>query len=182
MRAAFFLCLLSLSNLSGGPARAAEAPGIELDALLARVGREAVLLSDLQRFAEVDKVLTCAGVSKRETPLPTDRKALTSVYVEEELMYQEARAKKVSTAGQIPLSVQMILSKDACRARWVSLGDKYSKVFRTETRTREGEGLLVRELEKRILVLKFRKREVIPDLEHWKREAGLRYPVKIYLE
>lgn len=182
MRATLLLSLLSLSYFGNALARGAEASGIELDSLLAKVGREAVLLSDLNRFVEVDKVLACAGVSKRDTPLPTDRKALTSVYVEEELMYQEARAKKVSTAGQIPLSVQMILSKEACRSRWIALGEKYSRIFRTETRTREGEGLLVRELEKRILVLKFRKREVIPDFELWKREAGQRYLVKIYLE
>lgn len=164
------------------PSSASEPQGIELDSLLAKVGREAVLLSDLQRFADVDRILICAGVSKRENPLPADKKALLNAFIEDELMYQEARAKKVQTAGQIPLSVQMIMSKDSCRNRWVNLGEKYSKMYRTEARAREGEGLLVRELEKRVLVEKFRKKEVIPDLELWKREAALRYPVKIYLE
>src|SRR5690606_27953071 len=105
-----------------------------------------VLLSDLQRYADVEKVLACAGVAKRESALPSDRKALLKAYIEDELMYQEARAKKIQTAGQIPLSVQMIMSKDSCRSRWVSLGDKYSRIYRTESRAREGEGLLVREL------------------------------------
>jgi hypothetical protein len=147
------------------PAEAIAADSTEVDALLGRVGREAVLVSDLQRFSSVDKVLACAGVLKREKPLPTDRLALLRIYVDEELMYQEARAKKVSTAGQIPISVQMIQGKESCRSQWLSLGGKYSRLWRTETRPREGEGMLVRELEKRVLVEKFRKSEVIPDFE-----------------
>lgn len=175
------LLLLSFALLSAPPARAAE-PGVEVDGLVAKVGREAVLLSDLQRFADVDKVLVCAGVLKRDKELPTERKPLLNAYVDEELLYQEARAKKTSTAGQVPLSVQMIQGKEACRAKWLALGERYSKVWRTESRPREGEGLLVRELEKRVLVEKFRRSEQIPDLEIWKREALSRYPVKVYLE
>ncbi|WP_207750259.1 hypothetical protein, partial [Clostridioides difficile] len=70
-----------------------------VDALLAKVGREAVLLSDLLRFADVEKVLECAGVVKREKPLPTERKALLNVYIDEELFYEKARAKKLGTGG-----------------------------------------------------------------------------------
>ncbi|MGZ3685458.1 MAG: hypothetical protein ACXVCI_16470, partial [Bdellovibrionota bacterium] len=138
--------------------------GLEVDALLATVGRDAVLLSDIQRFADVDKVLQCAGVVKRKDALPTDRKALLNAYIDEELFYQEARLKKTNTAGQIPLSVQMIQSKAACREKWLALGDRYSKVWKTETRTKEGEGMLVRELEKRVLVERFRKSEVVQDV------------------
>jgi hypothetical protein len=176
-----FLLALALFAPPAAPASAATS-GFEVDALLARVGRDAVLLSDLDRFADVDKVLQCAGVVKREKPLPTERKALLAVYVEEELFYQEARTKKTSTAGQIPLSVQRIQNKERCRAEWLALGDRYSKVWKTENRAREGEGMLVRELEKRVLVEKFRRTEVMPDVELWKREATARYPVKIYLE
>lgn len=158
----------------------AHAAGVEVDSLLAKVGREAVLLSDLNRFADVDKVLLCADVVKRDSVLPSDRKALLNAYVDEELLYQEARMKKVSTSGQIPISVQAILSKDDCRSQWLALGQRYSKIWRTEMRTREGEGLLVRELEKRVLVEKFRK--TVPDFDLWRREAGVRYPIKIYLE
>jgi len=159
-----------------------EKGGVEVDALLAKVGREAVLLSDLRRFADVDKVLQCAGVVKREKALPSVRKELLSAYIEEELLYHEARAKKVSTAGQIPLSVRSIQSKESCKTQWLELGQLYAKSWRMESRQREGEGLLVRELEKRVLVEKFRRSEVIPDIELWKREAGVRYPVKNYLE
>lgn len=155
---------------------------IEVDALLAKVGNDAVLLSDLQRFRDVDQILQCAGVVKREKPLPAERKALLNAYVDEELLYQEARAKKVSTAGQIPLSVQKIQAKEACRGRWLKLGESYTKLWRTAGHSRDGEGMLVRELEKRVLVEKFRHAEAMTDVEIWKREASVRYPVKIYLE
>jgi len=178
----FFSIILCSGFCLAISAVAADLKGIEVDALLAKVGREAILLSDIQRYFEVDKVLLCAGVYKREKPLPAERKALLSAYIDEELMYLEARAKKINTDGQIPLSVQLILSKDSCRAKWLSLGDRFTKVFRTESRAREGEGLLVRELEKRVLVESFRKKEIMPDLELWKREASVRYPVKVYLE
>jgi len=172
---------LVITALLAWKAFAAEG-GAEVDALLATVGRDAVLLSDVQRFADVDKVLECAGVVKRKEPLPSERKALLSLYVDEELFYQEARNKKTNTAGQIPLSVQQIQSKEACRAKWLALGDRYSKTWKTENRAREGESMLVRELEKRVLVEKFRKAESIPDLDLWKREALVHYPVKIFLE
>lgn len=172
---------LVIAALVAWKAFAAEG-GTEVDALLATVGRDAVLLSDVQRFADVDKVLECAGVVKRKDALPTDRKALLNVYVDEELFYQEARNKKTSTAGQIPLSVQQIQSKDACRSQWLALGDRYSKAWKTSGRAREGESMLVRELEKRVLVERFRKAESIPDPDLWKREALVHYPVKIFLE
>lgn len=159
----------------------AKAP-IEIDALVAKVGREAVLQSDLLRFKEVTLVLTCAGVVKREEPLSEDRRLLIDAYVEEELMYLEARSKKISTAGLIPEAVRAIHKKEECKSRWQRLGQSFSSFYRTETRAREGESLLVRELEKRVLVERFRKTELIADGELWRREARARYPVKVYLE
>jgi hypothetical protein len=156
--------------------------GLEMDSLLAKVGREAVLYSDLQRFADVDKVLSCAGVVVREKPLPAERKPLLEAYIDEELMYQEARAKKIGTAGSIPETVQLIHEKAVCRNRWQKLGDRYSKFWRTETRAREGESLLVRELEKRVLIERFRRGKTITDFDLWKREVKVRFPVKIYIE
>jgi hypothetical protein len=172
------LPLLAAAFLTAAPAFAADT----VDALLAKVGREAVLLSDLQRFRDVSAVLDCAGVVRREAALSEDKKALLDAYVEEELMFQEARSRKISTAGLIPQAVKSIHKTDACKTRWQKLGDEYSKVFRTENRAREGESLLVRELEKRVLVERFRKSEAAADGEVWKREAKSRYPVKVYLE
>ncbi len=163
-------------------AMAASDENIEIDSLLAKVGREAVLLSDLRRFSEVDKILGCAGVVKREKALPIERKALLNAYIEEELYYLEARTKKTGTLGQIPLSVQAIISKESCHSKWLALGERYAKIWKTETRSREGESLLVREFEKRVLVEKFRHTEVIADSDVWRREAAVRYPVKIFIE
>jgi hypothetical protein len=155
---------------------------VKVDALVAKVGREAVLESDLQRFREVNEVLVCAGVLKREAPLSTERAALLEQYIEEELMFLEARTRKISTAGMIPQAVRQIHGRENCKSSWQQLGQSYSKFFRTAVRAREGESLLVRELEKRVLVDKFRKSELISDGELWKREAKSRNPVKVYLE
>jgi hypothetical protein len=159
-----------------------DAKAEELDALIAKVGREVVLVSDLQRFRDVTGVLECAQIVRREPPLPDGKKALLDVYIEEELMYQEARSRKLSTAGLIPQAVRDIYKLDDCKNRWKKLGENYSKTYRTDTRVREGESLLVRELEKRVLVEKFRKSEALADGELWKRDAKTRYPVKVYLE
>jgi hypothetical protein len=149
---------------------------------VAKVGREAVLQSDLLRFREVAGILECAGAVKRNPPLPSESRQLLDAYVEEELMYLEARSKKISTAGLIPQAVRAIHQKEECKRRWQKLGQDFSAFFRTETRTREGEGLLVRELEKRVLVERFRKTELIADGELWRREVRNRHPVKVYVE
>lgn len=153
-----------------------------VDGLVAKVGREAVLLSDLRRFRDVGRVLACAKVLVRAEAIPENRKELLEMYVEEELLYLEARSRKLSTAGLIPQAVHAVHQDPDCRARWQRLGQEYSKTYRTEQRVREGESMLVREVEKRLLVEKFRKGESISDGELWRREARARFPVKMYLE
>lgn len=151
-----------------------------VDSLVAKVGREAVLLSDLHRFQEVNRVLVCAGV--RKDSLPQEQKLLLESYIDEELMYLEARSRKVATTGLIPEAVRSIHKNAECRLAWQGLGQDFSRFFRTDTRAREGESLLVRELEKRVLVERFRKTELGADGELWRREAKSRYPVKVYIE
>lgn len=153
-----------------------------VDGLVAKVGREAVLLSDLRRFRDVGRVLACAKVLVRAEAIPEGRKELLDMYVEEELLYLEARSRKLSTAGLIPQAVHAVHQDPACRDSWQKLGREYSKIYRTEQRVREGESMLVREVEKRLLVDKFRKGESISDGELWRREARARFPVKMYLE
>jgi hypothetical protein len=177
MSRGFLLLLLPFASAFG-----ADRAAVTVDALLAKVGREAVLLSDLLRFADVEKVLECAGVVKREKPLPTERKALLNVYIDEELFYEKARAKKLGTGGHIPAAIQQIQSKAVCRANWLRLGEQYDKRWKTENRAREGEAMLVRELEKRVLVEQFQRSEQVSDIEIWKREASVQFPVKIFLE
>jgi hypothetical protein len=155
---------------------------VPVDALIAKVGREPVLQSDLNRFRDVYEVLNCSKFLSREVDTKAETKALLEAYIEDELMYLDARSRKVSTAGLIPQIIKAIHKNDICKEKWQKLGTSYSKLYRTETRLREGESLLVRELEKRVLVDKFRKTEVIADGELWKREAKSRHPVKVYLE
>jgi hypothetical protein len=169
----FFLLFISSLAFAQQP--------VGVDALVAKVGREAVLQSDLLRFKEVKEVLVCAGVLK-EAPASGDKRQLLDAYVEEELMFLEARHRKVSTAGLIPQAVRLIHQNDLCKARWQRLGQEYSRFFRTKSRAREGESLLVRELEKRVLVERFRGTELVADGELWRREARARHPVKVYFE
>lgn len=171
---AFFFVLSAL-------ALAAE-PSTKVDGLLAKVGREPVMASDLDRFVDLDDILICAGKRSSERVLPTAQAQLLSVYVEEELMYQEAKAKKLSTDGATQDAVKTIHSRPACKTKWQNLGEKYITLWKTGAHPREGQSLLVRELEKRVLVDKFRKSEFIGDMDVWRREARTRYPVKIYLE
>lgn len=164
------------------PGFSAGADSALVDGLVAKVGREAVLLSDLRRFRDVDAVLACAKVLVRAQPVPAGRKELLETFIEEELLYLEARSRKLSTAGLIPQAVHAIHQAPECRARWQAMGMEYSKLYRTDQRVREGESMLVREVEKRLLVEKFRKGESIADGELWRREARARFPVKMYLE
>jgi hypothetical protein len=118
-------------------------------------------------------------VLQREKPLPKGQKELLDFYIDEELVYLEAKSHRLSTAGLIPEAVHAIHENARCNSRWQDLGKKYSHFWRTENRRREGESLLIRELEKRVLVEKFRKTEVITDAELWQREVKARYPVKL---
>lgn len=155
---------------------------VELDSLLAKVGREPVMLSDLVRFRDVDRVLGCAGKRARDKDLPSDTKELLNFYIDAELMYLEARNKKINITGQLPEIVKVIHKKEECKNQWQSLGEKYSKYWKTEGRPREGESVLVRELERQVLIEKFRKTELSSDGELWRREERVKFPVKIYLE
>lgn len=155
---------------------------VRMDALLAKVGRESVSLTDLQRFREVDKVLACAGIVKRPAELPDQLRPLLDAYIDEELIYLEARSHKLSIAGMLQESVRTIHKTAACKSNWQSLGEKYGKFWRTPSRPREGESQLVRELEKRLLVERFRKNELNADSELWRREVKARYVVKVYLD
>jgi hypothetical protein len=146
------------------------------------VGRESVTYTDLQRFREVDRVLVCAGIVKRATDLPEQLRPLLDVYIEEELMYLEARTRKLTIAGSLQETVKAIHQNSSCKSMWQNLGEKFGKFWKTPSRPREGESQLVRELEKRILVERFRKNELNADSELWRREVKVRYSVKVYLD
>lgn len=178
----FLLTLIWFSAPASAQSRGPASLNVAVDSLVAKVGNEAVLLSDLTRFAQVNEVLACAGVLQRDKPLPKEERDLLSAYVDDELIYLDAKSKKLTTGGMIPQAVRAIHDKGECRAQWQALGKKYSTFWRTEVRQREGESLLVRELEKQVLVERFRKTEIVTDADLWRREARTRYPVKILRE
>jgi hypothetical protein len=150
------------------------------DALVGRVGQEAVTLNDLTRFRDIEGVMSCAGLRKKVND--ADMQSTLRRYVDEELFYLEARAKKQSSSGELTDTIESIRSKKACRDDWNQLGKLYGKAWETDARPREGEGLLVRELEKRLLVDHFQKTENLGERAEWIREAKIRHPVKLYLE
>jgi hypothetical protein len=176
-----FLILLSLYLPSMAGAHGSGREPFEADALLAEVGHEAVLLSDLERFSEVTKVLDCAGVVKAKTLAP-GRKALLDAYIEEELMFLDAKAKKLATDGMVTESKSRIFAKHACRTSWQKLGENYNAYWRTEARNSEGGGLLARELEKQVLVEKYRRSKTITDPDLWNREIRAHFPVKVFMD
>ncbi len=158
------------------------AKAMRLDGLLAKVGRESVSYTDLLRFREVDKVLACAGIVKRAADLPDQLRPLLDAYLEEELMYLEARSRKLSAPGMLQEAVSSIHKVPECKAGWQNLGERYGKFWRTASFPREGESQLVRELEKRVLVERFRKNELNADSELWRREVKARYAIKVYVD
>lgn len=153
-----------------------------VDALLGHVAQEPILRSDLKRFRDTIEILDCCGLRDKQRMPKKEEKDLLEAYIDEEIMYIEAKNKKISSAGMISEAVSAIHKVAACKKSWLDLGDRYNKQWQTKLRPREGQGVLVRELEKRLMVDKFRSSELVSDSELWRKEARARYPVKIYLE
>ncbi len=177
----FSLLSFLLISMPGGAATL-NADALFYDALVARVGREAVLVSDLKRYEEIDGVMVCAGLRPLATKKSDTTADQVSLYVEEELIYQDARTKKVSTTKLIPDAIAAIRSKPSCQKNWQSLGRRYSKLWATPNRPLEGESMLVLELEKRLLVDRYLKENAISDRTVWVREAKVKTQVKLYLD
>ncbi len=77
-----------------------------LDALLAKVGREGISLSDLIRYQDTVHILQCVELRKNtETKTSIDQNdqssfaAILPLYIEEELIYTEARSRKNFSGG-----------------------------------------------------------------------------------
>lgn len=159
----------------------ARADAVLFDALIARVGQEAITLNDVTRFRNVEAVMLCSRLRSKKR----DREDLQSTlnrYVEEELFYLAARTQKLGASGALSEAIKIIRDHKDCREDWNQLGRLYGKAWETDSRPREGEGLLVRELEKRLMVDRFLKAENIGDRGDWIREARIHHPVKLYLD
>lgn len=160
----------------------AHAAPLLLEATVAKVGREVVTVSDLVRYHEVDAVLRCADLRKGAAPLGQDFSGILNVYVEEELIYAEARAKKTSSSGSMRAAIEAIQRKSACLKQWQEQGKRSGRIWSTAGRPREGEAMLVRELEKRLTVDNYIKDKIPGDRSIWIREARVRVPVKLFLD
>lgn len=154
------------------------------DALLARVGRDSVTLSDLVRFQQVEVIMSCAGLRTGANTETTGAsfEIVLNRFIEEELIYSEARTKKNAAKSMISDAIKAIQSNKKCQKDWRDLGKKYSTIWSTKGRPLEGEGMLVRELEKRLMIDAFTKTQIQGDRGIWLREAKVKIPIKLYLE
>lgn len=171
--------LLLLAALSSSIAIAEK--GFLAEALLARVGREAVTLSDVVRFQDVESVMRCAGLRQKEGSQEAFG-ALLGRYLEEELIFSEANTKKITNQRMIGDAVNKIHQDKKCQSEWQAAGKRYGKIWSTKARPLEGEGMLVRELEKRLQIDNYTKTQIQGDKGIWLREAKVKIPVKLYLE
>lgn len=154
-----------------------------VEALLARVGREAVTLSSLTRFSDVEKIMQCAGLRSTSSPeAKANMQQGLEQYLEEELIYVEATGKKKGFDGLLPLAIQAIHKKENCLKNWQNLGERYTKLWSTSRRPRDGESMLVRELEKRMMIDKFSKEQIQGDRSAWLREEKVKIPIKLYTD
>lgn len=180
---AILFSLLILGNLFC--LRTVDAEPIIAEALVARVGRDAVLLTDLVRFKEIEQIMICAKLrdkSQSGTPDVEHFQALLNRYIEEELMFQESRTKKSSTSSRLREAVQAIQAKPSCLHTWQELGNRFSILWGTPSRPKEGEAQLVRELEKRLIVQNFEKEQIQGDRSAWLRGARVKTPIKLFLD
>lgn len=155
---------------------------IAVDALLARVGKEAVLESDLERYADMDNILRCLGIKKSGSTPSISRLDLLNKYIDDEILYLDARSKKAKQLGIINTAVKDIYKKDECKKQWLDLGKKYSKYWNIDSRRKEGEGQLIKELEKRIFLHKYIESLSEGDAGAALQEAKIKTIVKVYME
>ena len=103
-------------------------------------------------------------------------------YIEEELMYQEARSKKMSSTGFLQNAITSIQKKKNCLQEWQELGKRFGGMWSTSKRPHEGESMLVRELEKRLLVDNFEQTQIKSERGLWVREQKVKIPIRLYLD
>lgn len=127
--------------------------------------------------------MVCAKL--RQAPAEEEKEKLPLLlnrFIEEELIASEARTKRSGIVRLLGEAVEAIHADRNCRRRWQDLGHRYGTLWNTSAHPREGETMLVRELEKRMLVDHYLKTEAITDRGIWLREVKTKNPVKIFLD
>lgn len=154
-----------------------------VEAMMARVGEESIRHSDLIRYKAVVDIMYCSGLRLRPPGSMNESvRRVLNTYVDEELVFLEAKTRMPEGSGGFTEAVRKIRVEPKCANRWRSLGERYGQIFRAKTGDLMGESLLVRELEKRLLIDKFIKEKLGSDVRSWMQEARVRVPVKIFAE
>lgn len=162
---------------------AADADPLVVEALLARVGEEVVQLSDLRRYKSVETIMQCISARIKTPGLHKETtKATLQRYIDEELIYLDARSKQGQSTPSFAESIQKIKRFPSCHARWKSLGERYASLWNQKEGSLTGETMLVRELEKRLLVDQHIRDKIGNDLRSWIQEARIRVPVKYFAD
>ena len=175
---------LLLSILLSSQIVSAEKKGVMIEALLGSVGDKVVQYSDLIRYQSVDQIMHCAKIRSSDSEITQDVSLakLLRQYVDEELIYLEARIRIPGGSGAFRKAIEKIKKAPICRKEWRTMGNRYSALWSSNRRPRAGEGMLVRELEKRLLVDLYIKTRIAADKISWLQEARVRHPIELYLE
>jgi hypothetical protein len=152
------------------------------EAFVARVGRQGILLSDLVRFKEVERIMSCAKLREVKEVGVENFQSVLNRFIEEELMYQESTSKKNQTNSQLRRAVEAIQAKSSCLKEWQQLGQRFSALWASASRPREGEFQLVRELEKRLTVGIFEKDQIQGDRAAWVRGARIKTSIELFID
>ncbi len=162
----------------------AEASGkaILAEASLAKVGSESVRYSDVLRFMAIEEIMVCSGIRKRIGERFEPLVETLNRYVDEELIYLEARARISEGSGLFGGAITKIKEAANCYSRWQRLGKRYAGLWSTRARPKAGEGMLIRELEKRLLVDRYQRQRLGSDRTTWLQDVRLKIPVKIYVD
>lgn len=156
--------------------------GILVEAVLAKVGITAVHYSDVLRFLAIESAMLCSGIRKRTGARFEPLINSLNRYVDEELIYLEARLRITEVSGIFADAIKQMKAKPSCWSKWQRLGKKYSQLWSTRADPKAGERALHRELEKQLLVGRYQKQRLGSDRDSWLRGAKLKTPVKIYVD
>jgi hypothetical protein len=172
------ICLSVSAN-----ALAADDESFLVEALLARVGDDVIQLSDLRRYKSVEAIMQCINIRLKTPGLDKESaKASLQRYIDEELIYIDAKSKQASSSSDFEEIIRKIKRFPSCSARWKSLGERYASIWNQKAGSLTGETMLVRELEKRLMIDQHVREKIGNDLRSWLQEARVRVPVKYFAD
>lgn len=158
---------------------------ILVESVIARIANEPVLLSEVRQFVDVIEILECAGLrekSKVSTAVPKkDDQRKLQQYIEDELIYLDARGNSVRLKQDIRNVVSQIKSKRKCAALLRELDKSLATLYRSGRGVSRGGAVLLRQLEKALLVEQHKRDEVRVQSSTWVSEAKSRTKIEVFL-